>query len=272
MKKTKDYLKQKKANREKISVLTCYDYPTALWEDAAGVDAVLVGDSVGTNVLGYSNPREVTIEDMTHHTKAVHRGIENAYLVVDLPYHSYETLADALGNSRKLISCGADAVKLEGPNPVTIKHLRDNGIDVWGHLGYNPQIHDKARVQAKTAEAAVTLLHNALALEKAGACAIVLEMIPEEVAKVVSEKLGIPTIGIGAGRYTDGQVLVIHDLLGMNTFNLKHARRYEDIRSRVLDAFHGYIEDVSSARFPSEENARHLQEDELTELTRIIRD
>ncbi len=263
-------LQEKKKNGEKIVVLTCYDYPTALLEEAAGVDVVFVGDSVGTNVLGYSHEREVTLDDMIHHLKAVRRGVSDAYLLVDMPHQSYSTDSVALDNALRLLSLGADGVKLEGLHEGPVRTLSARQIDVWCHLGLNPQLHVKKKLKATTAAAAVDLIDDALALEEAGAAFMVLEMIPEEVACVATERLAIPTIGIGAGRSTDGQVLVVTDLLGINDADFRHVTRNEEFRIRGGDAVRKYAEDVRSGSFPSRENAWHLKKNEREDFTRRI--
>jgi 3-methyl-2-oxobutanoate hydroxymethyltransferase len=270
MKKTKEYISKKKKNGEKITTLTCYDYPTALWEDAAGIDVALVGDSVGVNILGYKSEREVTMEDMIHHLKAARRGINNAYLLVDMPYKSYETTEQALENAERLISAGADGVKLEGVRAEVIRHLSKHRIDVCGHLGYTPQIHDRPGLQAKTADAAIEIIKDAIAIQEAGAWIIVLEMLPEEVSKVVTERLSIPAIGIGAGRYTDGQVLVVTDLLGETPIELKHVTKYEDFYHKAVNAIGNYSEDIRNGQFPSENNVRHLKQEESDALQRVL--
>lgn len=267
---TAEDLIDKKRRGEKITVLTCYDYPTAKLEEAGGVDVLLVGDSVGTNVLGYANEREVTLDDMIHHVKAVVRGAERAYVVADMPYLTYESLPDALDTALHLTGVGANAVKMEGFRPEITEHLAGAGIDVWGHLGYNPQVHEKAGLQAKTAATAIELVNNCSLLEAAGAKALVLEMVPEEVARVVTQRLSIPTIGIGAGRFTDGQVLVINDVLGINPFEFRHSRKYEDLRMRITDAVSRFVFDVKTGAFPGEENVCHLSAEEEAQFSTLI--
>ena len=176
MKKTAEYLKNKKASGQKISMLTCYDYPMARVQEAAGVDVIFVGDSVGTNMLGYASEREVTLGDMIHHLKAVRRGVSQAYLLVDLPYMTYETPEMALGTARRLLGLGADGVKFEGFREAVVRHLSGHGIEVWAHLGLNPQLHEKKALHAKTAGDAIELVENALRLEAAGAGFLVLEL------------------------------------------------------------------------------------------------
>ena len=173
MKKYKDYLIQKKAEGTKVTMLTCYDYPTAVLQDAAGIDVIFVGDSVGTNMLGYTSETEVSMDDMIHHLKAVRRGVTNAYLLVDMPYKSYDTPKLALRNARTFVENGADGVKLEGMQENIIKYLVDNDIEVVGHLGLNPQFHKRRAVQGKTIEDATKLIEDSIALEKCGVIALV---------------------------------------------------------------------------------------------------
>lgn len=267
-KKTLAYLRARKQARQKITMLTCYDYPTACLEDQMGLDVILVGDSVGTNVLGYDSEREVTMEDMVHHLKAVRRGVTHAYLLVDLPYQSYTTPALALENARRLLAHGADAVKLEGgvEQTETIRWLTEHGIDVCGHIGFTPQtLHQpgrKARVQGRSFSTAVALLESAVALERAGAQLLVLELMPEPLGKAITECLQIPTIGIGAGRFCDGQVLIIHDLLGMTPFQLKFAKRYQQARELTQQAIAAYVRDVEHGLFPDDATAFQMDEAE----------
>ncbi|MFC1735714.1 3-methyl-2-oxobutanoate hydroxymethyltransferase [Candidatus Hydrogenedentota bacterium] len=271
MKKTCQYLNDKKQRGEKITMLTCYDYPTAVWEDEAGVDIIFVGDSVGTNVLGYESEREVTMDDMVHHLRAVRRGVSTAYLLCDLPYMTCETPEQALENASLLLSHGADGVKLEGFKPNIVKHLAEHEIEVCAHLGLNPQIHDKAGLKAKEVDSAIKLIEDSLALEEAGACFIVYEVVPEEVAQEATQRLSIPTIGIGAGRHTDGQVLIVSDMLGINAFDLRHSKKFEDFHGRAIKAIEAYVSDVQRGLFPEERHARHLQTFELEAFKKKIR-
>jgi 3-methyl-2-oxobutanoate hydroxymethyltransferase len=249
-------------------MLTGYDYPTACMEDQAGIDIILVGDSVGTNVLGYGSEREVTMEDMVHHLKAVRRGVTQAYLLVDLPYRSYETPLQALANATTLLAHGADAVKLEGGSEQaeTIHQLTAQGITVCGHIGFTPQtLHQpgrKARIQGRSSSQAIALLESAMALEQAGTAMLVLELIPEPLGQAITACLRIPTIGIGAGRFCDGQVLIIHDLLGLTPFNLRFVKRYQQYRELTLQAVAEYKHDVEAGIFPSDETAFEMAEDE----------
>jgi 3-methyl-2-oxobutanoate hydroxymethyltransferase len=275
-KKDLAFIHAKKQARQKITMLTGYDYPTACMEDQAGIDIILVGDSVGTNVLGYSSEREVTIEDMVHHLKAVRRGVAQAYLLVDLPYQSYETPQQAFVNARTLLDHGADAVKLEGgiEQVETIRRLTAQGINVCGHIGFTPQtLHQpgrKARVQGRSSSQAIALLESAIALEQAGAQLLVLELIPEPLGKAITECLRIPTIGIGAGRFCDGQVLIIHDLLGLTPFHLRFVKRYQQYRELTLQAIGQYKHDVEQEVFPTGETAFEMDEDERLKVEEWI--
>jgi 3-methyl-2-oxobutanoate hydroxymethyltransferase len=267
-KKDLGWFRARKQAQQKISMLTGYDYPTACLEDQAGIDIVLVGDSLGTNVLGYASEREVTMADMVHHLKAVRRGVTQAYLLADLPYQSYATPQLALENAMTLLAHGADAVKLEGgiEQVETIRRLTAQGISVCGHIGFTPQtLHlpgRKARVQGRSFSQATALLEGAIALEQAGAELIVLELMPEPLGKAITECLRIPTIGIGAGRFCDGQVLIIHDLLGMTPFHLRFVKRYQQARELTLQAMTQYKHDVEQGLFPSDEMAFQMDEDE----------
>jgi 3-methyl-2-oxobutanoate hydroxymethyltransferase len=275
-KKDLAFLRAKKQAQQKITMLTSYDYPTACLEDQAGIDIILVGDSVGTNVLGYASEREVTIEDMVHHLKAVRRGVGQAYLLVDLPYQSYETPPLALANATTLVAHGADAVKLEGgiEQVETIRRLSAQGIAVCGHIGFTPQtLHQpgrRARVQGRSFSQAIALLESAIALEQAGAQMLVLELIPEPLGKAITECLGIPTIGIGAGRFCDGQVLIIHDLLGLTPFQLTFVKRYQESRALTLQAIAQYRHDVEHSLFPSADKAFQMNEDDRLKVEQWV--
>jgi 3-methyl-2-oxobutanoate hydroxymethyltransferase len=268
VKKDLAFLRAKKQAQRRITMLTGYDYPTACLEDQAGIDIILVGDSLGTNVLGYASEREVTMEDIVHHLKAVRRGVRESYLLADLPHQSYATPALALANANTLLTHGADAVKLEGgiEQAETVRSLTEQGITVCGHIGFTPQtLHQpgrKARVQGRSFSAAVALLESAMALEQAGARLLVLELMPESLGKAITECLQIPTIGIGAGRFCDGQVLIIHDLLGLTPFHLKFVKRYQQYRDLTQQAIEHYIRDVEGGRFPEDEHAFQMDEAE----------
>jgi 3-methyl-2-oxobutanoate hydroxymethyltransferase len=254
---------EKKRQGKPIAVLTAYDYPTAKAEAEAGIDIILVGDSVGTNVLGYASEKEVTLADIAHHVRAVRRGAVQTPIVADLPYRSYEQPAAAVANARALIEAGADIVKFEGPRPEIAAALVAAGIAACGHLGLEPQHHAEKRLKGRSLEEAAQLLANARALDQAGISLLVLELIPEEVAARITKAVGTPTIGIGAGRMTDGQVLVINDLLGVRATNFRHNRRYADLGPQIGEVLAAYIRDVLERRFPGEENTFHLPQDEL---------
>jgi 3-methyl-2-oxobutanoate hydroxymethyltransferase len=257
-------LQAKKARGEPLVVLTCYDYPSALWQEAAGVDIVFCADSVGTNLLGYDDERQVTMDDMIHHLKAVRRGLTSggSYLLADMPYGSCDTPEQALGNALRFRSLGADGVKLEGFKPETVRLLRQRDIDVCCHLGLNPQIHVEKKLQARTSTDAIRLLGECQALEQAGAQFIVLEAIPERVGRIISERLSIPTIGIAAGRYTDGQVLVVTDALGVHDLALRHVKRFAEIGVAAAAGVKQYVQEVRAGEFPAAEHAWKMKRQE----------
>ncbi|WP_395698043.1 3-methyl-2-oxobutanoate hydroxymethyltransferase [Methylocella sp.] len=246
-----------------IAVLTAYDAPTARLEAEAGVDVLLVGDSVGVNVLGYASEREVSLADMVHHVGAVRRGAPRSVVIGDLPFRTYETPAEALASARALVAAGADIVKFEGARPDVAGTLRGEGIETCGHLGLEPQTHLAPRVKGRAAPDALKLLEDARALDDAGVSLLVLEMIPQEVAREVTRAICAPTIGIGAGGGTDGQVLVVTDLLGVGEREFRHNRRYQRFGPLALDAFRAYVHDVGRRDFPCEENAAHMAPEEL---------
>lgn len=276
---TIDDLKRKKRDGEKIAMITAYDYPSARLVDEAGADIILVGDTLGMVVLGYDTTIPVTMEDMIHHTKAVVRGSQRALVVGDMPFMSYQVSPEeALRNAgRFLQEAGCQAVKLEGGVHMapTVKRLVEVGIPVMGHIGLTPQsVHQISgfKVQGKTPAAAVKLLNDAHALEEAGAFAIVLETIPAPLAKLITERVSVPTIGIGAGPDTDGQVQVFHDLLGLFTaFTPKHARRYAEVGDLIRRAVADYVADVRNRRFPTAEQSFHMKPEALEELARASR-
>lgn len=263
-------LREMKDRGEKISMLTAYDYPIARLLDEAGIEVILVGDSLGMVGLGYETTLPVTMEEMLHHVRAVNRGVKRALVVADMPFGSYQASEeDGFKNAvRFLKEAGAHAVKLEGGREVAdlTRHLTGAGIPVMGHLGLTPQmVHQFGgfKVQARTAAAAERLLEDALLLEKAGAFSLVLEGIPWQVAEVITKELRTPTIGIGAGPFCDGQVLVTNDLLGLfDDFLPKFVKRYANVKQVVTEAFTAYHQEVKTGHFPGPEHAFRLDEAE----------
>ncbi|HYP57274.1 MAG TPA: 3-methyl-2-oxobutanoate hydroxymethyltransferase [Beijerinckia sp.] len=262
MSKAARFLEMKQRG-EPIAMLTAYDAPTARTEAKAGIDIILVGDSVGTNMLGYASEREVTLADIAHHTRAVRRGAPETFVIADLPYLTYETADMAVENARHLREAGADMVKFEGPRPEIVAALAAAGIDVCGHLGLEPQHHDELRLKGRSAKDASRIVADAITLDKAGIAMLVLELIPEEVGEAVTRAVRVPTIGIGAGRKTDGQVLVVTDILGFTQGNFRHNRRYREVGAAMEEAARAYVEDVHAKAFPAETNAFHMNKDEL---------
>ena len=270
--------RQKKELGEPITMLTAYDYPTALSMDQAGIDSILVGDSLGMVVLGYENTLPVTMEEMLHHARAVARGAKSALLVGDMPFMSYQvSVEEAVRNAgRFLKEAGMDAVKLEGgrERADAIRAITGSGIPVMGHLGLTPQsIHQLGgfRAQGKTAQAAKRLVEDAHLLEEAGCFSIVLESVPARLAALISRQLAIPTIGIGAGAGCDGQVLVTHDLLGLfDRFTPKFVKKYADLHAEMQQAFSEYIHDVTTGSFPSAEHTVEMAEEEWAELQKDL--
>ena len=259
---------KKKQKAEKIVMITAYDYPTACLVDEAGVDMVLVGDSLGMVVLGYETTLPVTLEEMIHHTKAVVRGVKRALVAVDLPFLTYQTgPADALRSAGRLMKeAGATAVKLEGGTNVCpqVRALVGAGIPVVGHLGLTPQsihVFGGYKLQGRGEEAAQKLLTDARALEEAGAFCLVLECIPEELAARVTGIISIPTIGIGAGASCDGQVLVLHDMLGITgKVTPRFVKQYARLEETILDAVGQYAQEVRQGKFPAPEHSYALEE------------
>ena len=259
---------QKKERGERLSVLTAYDYPTARILDAAGVDSILVGDSLAMVVLGHETTLSVTMEEMLHHARAVARGARRALLVGDMPFLSFQAdVAEAVRNGGRFLQAGMDAVKLEGGREYadTVCALVRAGIPVMGHVGLLPQSVRRLggyRAQGRTAEAARALLEDALALQGAGCFAIVLENVPGPVAATITERVRVPTIGIGAGPGTDGQVLVTHDLLGLSERVPRFVRRYAEVGEEIARAVRAYREDVEAGRFPAAEQTLGMPEEE----------
>lgn len=274
MKNTVVTFQQMKEKGEKISMLTAYDYSTAKLEDEAGVNSILVGDSLGNVILGYEDTISVTMEDMIHHGAAVARGAKNALVIIDMSFMSYQTsVYDAVVNAGRLMKEGrAGAVKLEGGVEVCpqIKAIVDAGIPVCAHLGLTPQSINAFggfKVQGKSEEAARKILEDARAIEQAGAFAVVLEGIPKKLADLITKELHIPTIGIGAGNGCDGQVLVYQDLLGMfSDFTPKFVKRYAEVGEVMKNAFQQYFQEIQSGAFPAEEHVYSIDDDIIEKL------
>lgn len=263
-----------KREGRKITMLTAYDYPMALLEDRAGIDIILVGDSLAMTVLGYENTLPVTMDEMIHHTKAVARGAKHALILGDMPFMSYNSSErEAILNAGRFMKeAGADAVKLEGGVSVkeTVRAIVKAGIPVMGHIGLTPQTISMLggfKVQGKDAKGAQKIIDDALQLEDAGAFSVLLEAVPAPIAKRVTERLSVPTIGIGAGVHCDGQVLVVHDMLGLfDRFTPKFAKRYINLSEPILKAFESYIDEVRSGAFPTDQHSFHIDEKELRKI------
>ena len=262
-------LQAKKENRQPITMVTAYDYPTGVLADRAGMDIILVGDSLAMVVLGYENTVTVTMEEMLHHCRAVARGAQHPLLVGDMPFMSYHvSTAQAVENAGRFLKEGdMDVVKLEGgqERAQAVRAIVDAGIPVMGHIGLTPQTISKLggfRTQGKTVEAALQLIDDALALEEAGCFSLVLEAIPDRVATLITQKLKIPTIGIGAGAGTDAQVLVLHDMLGMfDRFTPKFVKKYADFFETGTKALQQYAQDVEQKVFPGPEHIFTMKDD-----------
>ena len=258
-------------NKEKITVLTGYDSTMVTLCDQ--VDVILVGDSAGMVMLGYEDTTSVTMEDMIRFTIATKNARKNSLIVSDLPINSYQNEDDAVANSSRLIQAGADAVKLEGGKEVAemIRAIIKSGIPVMGHLGLLPQTAEKYTVQGKTKEDAIKLIEDAKIITESGVFAIVLEMITSEVAKIITEKVTIPTIGIGSGKDCDGQVLVVHDMLGMfEKIKPKFAKRYLSLSEEIRNAVKSYVTEVKEENFPSQENEFLMEKTEYNKLRKDL--
>ncbi len=276
MRVTIGVIKEMKQRGEKIAMITAYDYSTAKLIDEAGMPLILVGDSLGMVMLGYETTIPVTMDEMIHHTKAVVRGTKSAMVIGDMPFMTYHvSTEDALRNAARFIQeGGAQAVKLEGGETVAekVKRLVECGIPVMGHIGLTPQsVHQFGgfKVVGKTPEAAVRLLNDAKALDEAGVFSIVLETVPAPLSKLITEKVSVPTIGIGAGPDCDGQVQVVHDLLGLFTdFVPKHAKQYVVLHEMIRAAVSDYIAEVKQGNFPTEKQSYKMDESIIAELAR----
>lgn len=274
------YLHELKKKKEKITALTAYDYPTAKILDDCGVDIILVGDSLGMVMLGYETTLPVTMDEMIHHTKAVTRARKRAMVIGDMPYLSFHlSLKDSVMNAARFIKeAGADGVKLEGASPqrlMLVEALVEAEIPVMGHVGLTPQSVRKIggfKVQGTEEEKAEAIYRGALELEKAGAFAVVLESVPQELAREITRSLKIPTIGIGAGPDCDGQILVIHDLLGFTTgYMPKFVKRYADLAGIISQAVNDYINDVKQNRYPEDQHSYHLKKEKAGPLLQRLR-
>jgi 3-methyl-2-oxobutanoate hydroxymethyltransferase len=271
-------LHEKKIHHEPITCLTAYDYPSARLVDEAGIDMVLVGDSLAQTMLGYENTLSVTVDEMLHHTRAARRGVKHAFLVADMPYGSYHLGVDeAVRNASRFVKeAGAEAVKIEGGEKRAdmIRRIIDAEIPVTGHIGLTPQsvnVMGGYKVQGKTLSAIEQLMRDAVALDRAGVACIFLEGIPREVAAMITAEVHSPTIGIGAGPECDGQVLVFHDLLNL-TFGppAKFVRRYGDAAALISEAVHHYRADVQSRQYPSDQESYHLPKETQTALETVL--
>ncbi|TAN67340.1 3-methyl-2-oxobutanoate hydroxymethyltransferase [Paraclostridium sordellii 8483] len=274
MKNTTITFKDSKKNKQKLTMLTAYDYSTAKLIDSCGINGILVGDSLGMVCLGYEDTLSVTMEDMIHHTKAVAKGAKNSLIVADMPFMSYQTsVYDAVYNAGRLIKEGrAQAIKLEGGVEVfeQIQAIVKASIPVMGHIGLTPQSVNAFggfTVQGKDEVAAKKLIEDAIAVEKAGAFSVVLEGVPSKLAKIVTEKLSIPTIGIGAGIDCDGQILVYQDMLGMfSDFTPKFVKKYESLGDKMKSAFETYIDEVENGYFPSQKHSFNISDEIIEKL------
>ncbi len=284
---TVSHLSAKKAEGRKISMLTAYDYPIARLQDQAGVDIVFVGDSVGVNALGYSSAQQVTMADILHHARAVRCAVEHAFFLVDMPFMSYQPSAEtALLNAGRLVQeAGAEGVKLEGGERILpqLEAIVRAGIPAMGHLGFTPQsktrehyLYSKERgtvpkFHGKGPRGAQDILDQARRLEDAGAFGLVLEQVTEETAQAVSGRLAIPVIGIGSGRYCDGQVLIVNDLIGLNPEVPILAKAYASLHQDLENIFRTYCREVEEGLFPGADNARQMDEDKLKQLQQHLR-
>jgi len=245
-------------NKRKVLMLTAYDHQIAKILDDIGIDIILVGDSLGMVVLGYKDTKSVTMQEMLHHTKAVARGAKSTPIVGDMPINSYNTVADALKNAKDFLSAGAHGVKIEGNKPTIIKALLNKDIPVMGHVGLLPQTAESYRVRGKEEAEAEKIFSDSLELDKLGVFTIVLECVPESLAKKITENVTAPTIGIGAGKHCDGQVLVINDMLGLDeSFTPKYLKRYAHLSQVIREAVTRFKEEVLDSRYPDKEHTYH---------------
>jgi 3-methyl-2-oxobutanoate hydroxymethyltransferase len=271
-------LVEKKLKRQPITFLTGYDYPTAQMEEKAEIDIILVGDSIGMTMFGYDSTLPVTMDIMISHAAAVRRGAPHVFLIGDMPYMSYQvSIEEAIRNAgRFMAECGCDAVKLEGGREVfdVVKAIVKATIPVMGHLGLTPQsiaMLGGFKAQGRNARTALRIIEDAQALEEAGICLLLLEAVPPEVAKIITERAKIPVIGIGAGPYVDGQCLIVHDLLGMfEAFTPKFVKKYANIGEQIVRALGDFKEDVEKGGFPGPEHCYGMPEEELRKLQELL--
>ncbi|RAP28301.1 3-methyl-2-oxobutanoate hydroxymethyltransferase [Candidatus Marinamargulisbacteria bacterium SCGC AG-343-D04] len=256
---TETLFKQLKNKEEKIAMITCYDFPTAKILDQNHIDCILVGDSLGTNILGYNSEKEVTLNDIIHHTKAVKRGAPNSLIISDLPYNTYSSPKEALNTAQQLIKAGASGIKFEGFFPDILQILKQHNIITVCHLGLLPQTAQIKKLQSTSKEEVNALLQQTLECEKYGADALILELIPEEAAQFITEKVNIPTIGIGAGRFCDGQVQIINDIIGFPHQTFKHIAQYDNVENRLNATISSYIHDVKENTLLDESNSFHIK-------------
>lgn len=272
------FLMEKRARGEPITMLTCYDYPMALLQERAGVDIILVGDSVGMTVYGYSSTLPVTMDMMVAHAQAVRRGAPGAFLIGDMPFLSYQvSVEEAIRNAGRFMrEAACDAVKLEGGRAMApvVRALTNAGIPAMGHLGLTPQslaLLGGFRAQGRDAEAAARVVEDAAILEEAGACSILLEAVPPEVGSEITSRAGIPIISIGAGPGCDGQLLIVYDLLGFfEAFTPRFVKKYADLNALILQAFQAYLEDVRDGRFPAPEHCYPMKKGEGAKFRQLI--
>jgi len=269
---------EKKKARQPITWLTAYDYPMAQFEEKAGIDIILVGDSIGMTTYGFDSTLPVTMDLLIPHTQAVRKGAPNVFLIGDMPYMSYQVCAqEAVRNAgRFMAECGCDAIKLEGGREVldTIKAILRATVPVVGHLGLTPQsiaMLGGFKAQGRDADAAVRLIEDAKLLEEAGVCMILLEAVPPEVGKIIAERAHIPIIGIGAGPHVDGQCLIVHDMLGMfDAFTPKFVKKYASIGEQIVTALKNFTQDVTRGGFPAPEHCYKMPESELRKLEELV--
>lgn len=264
-------IQSKKREGKKIIALTAYDFPSAAILEKADIDMIILGDSVGTNVLGYRDETAVKLTDIIHHGKAVRRGTRRLFLTMDLPFGTYEDSVAAVKNAKKLQAIGADAIKFEGPDTRILTALKRQNLTVMCHLGLNPQ-HDQRRIKlgkisrGKRALEAIDLIRTARVLQDSGADFILLEKIPEKVSKIITDNLRIPTIGIGAGKYCDGQVLVLHDLFGINERKYMHCPEYINLRKTMIETIQKYSKATITGSFPASRHTNKIADSEFDQV------